>query len=95
MPDRLRAQPLGEPYIACLCLARPGRPAHEPVPQLNAAEIQAADGEVPPHVDHVLSKPPKLRELREALARSLDQATTPPVNHLLPWRVLPKLWIPG
>ncbi|HTC50510.1 MAG TPA: ATP-binding protein [Steroidobacteraceae bacterium] len=26
-----------------------------------------ADGEVPPHVDRVLSKPPKLRELREAL----------------------------
>jgi CheY-like chemotaxis protein len=28
-----------------------------------------ADGDIPPHVDHVLSKPPKLRELREALAR--------------------------
>jgi signal transduction histidine kinase len=27
-----------------------------------------ADGEVPPHVDRVLSKPPRLRELREALA---------------------------
>lgn len=26
-----------------------------------------AEGDVPPHVDHVLSKPPKLRELREAL----------------------------
>jgi PAS domain S-box-containing protein len=31
-----------------------------------------ADGDIPPHVDHVLSKPPKLRELREALARCLD-----------------------
>jgi CheY-like chemotaxis protein len=31
-----------------------------------------AEGDVPPHVDRVLSKPPKLRELREALARSLD-----------------------
>jgi len=30
------------------------------------------DGDIPPHVDHVLSKPPKLRELRQALARSLD-----------------------
>jgi signal transduction histidine kinase len=29
-----------------------------------------ADGDVPPHVDRVLSKPPKLRELREALACS-------------------------
>jgi CheY-like chemotaxis protein len=27
-----------------------------------------ADGDIPPHVDRVLSKPPKLRQLREALA---------------------------
>jgi hypothetical protein len=27
-----------------------------------------AEGDVPPHVDCVISKPPKLRELREALA---------------------------
>jgi PAS domain S-box-containing protein len=27
-----------------------------------------AEGDYPPHVDHVLSKPPRLRELREALA---------------------------
>jgi CheY-like chemotaxis protein len=27
-----------------------------------------AEGDIPPHVDRVLSKPPKLRELREALA---------------------------
>ena len=26
-----------------------------------------ADGDMPPHVDRVLSKPPKLRELRAAL----------------------------
>ncbi len=35
-----------------------------------------ADGDVPPHVDHVLSKPPKMRELREALARSLESRAT-------------------
>jgi PAS domain S-box-containing protein len=29
----------------------------------------AAEDDVPPHVDHVLAKPPKLRELRETLAR--------------------------
>ncbi len=29
----------------------------------------AADGDVPPHVDRVLGKPPKMRELREALVR--------------------------
>jgi hypothetical protein len=28
-----------------------------------------ADEDIPPHVDLVLSKPPKLRELRAALAR--------------------------
>jgi nitrogen-specific signal transduction histidine kinase/ActR/RegA family two-component response regulator len=28
-----------------------------------------ADGEIPPHVDRVLAKPPKLREVREALAQ--------------------------
>jgi CheY-like chemotaxis protein len=32
----------------------------------------AADGDIPPHVDRVLGKPPKLRELREALARCLE-----------------------
>jgi CheY-like chemotaxis protein/anti-sigma regulatory factor (Ser/Thr protein kinase) len=30
-----------------------------------------AEGDVPPHVDVVLSKPPKLRDLRQALARCL------------------------
>jgi signal transduction histidine kinase/ActR/RegA family two-component response regulator len=31
-----------------------------------------AEGDIPPHVDHVLSKPPRLRALREALAQCLD-----------------------
>jgi PAS domain S-box-containing protein len=31
-----------------------------------------AEGDVPAHVDRVLSKPPKLRELREAFARSVS-----------------------
>jgi CheY-like chemotaxis protein len=31
-----------------------------------------AEADIPPHVDHVLSKPPKLRALREALAQCLD-----------------------
>ena len=29
-----------------------------------------AEGDIPPHVDQVLNKPPKLRELREALAHA-------------------------
>ena len=31
------------------------------------------EGDIPPHVDYVLNKPPKLSELREALARCLTQ----------------------
>jgi len=31
-----------------------------------------AEGDIPPHVDRVLNKPPKLRELREALAQCLQ-----------------------
>ena len=33
-----------------------------------------AEGDVPLHVDRVLSKPPKLRELREALAHCCQPA---------------------
>jgi PAS domain S-box-containing protein len=35
-----------------------------------------ADGEIPPHVDRVLSKPPKLREVREALAQLCRRAAS-------------------
>jgi hypothetical protein len=31
-----------------------------------------AEGDIPPHVNHVLSKPPKLRELRAALRQCLE-----------------------
>jgi CheY-like chemotaxis protein len=34
-----------------------------------------AEGKIPPHVDRVLSKPPKLRDLRETLA-DLERAST-------------------
>jgi PAS domain S-box-containing protein len=37
-----------------------------------------AEGEVPPHVDEVLSKPPKLRDLRQALARCLSRPRKEP-----------------
>jgi len=33
-----------------------------------------AEGDIPPHVDRVLNKPPKLRDLREALAQCLQSA---------------------
>jgi signal transduction histidine kinase len=35
-----------------------------------------AEGDVPPHVDRLLSKPPKLRELREALAHCCGPTVT-------------------
>jgi PAS domain S-box-containing protein len=35
-----------------------------------------ADGDIPTHVDRVLSKPPKLSELREALAQCLESRTS-------------------
>jgi signal transduction histidine kinase/CheY-like chemotaxis protein len=35
-----------------------------------------AEGDIPPHVDHVLNKPPKLRELRETLAQCLQSKKT-------------------
>jgi PAS domain S-box-containing protein len=44
----------------------------------------AADGDAPPHVDHVLAKPPRLRELREALSQSCRQRAE--VN---PWKAFP------
>ena len=38
-----------------------------------------ADNDIPPHVDHVLNKPPKLRQLREALAHCISPSPpTPP-----------------
>jgi CheY-like chemotaxis protein/anti-sigma regulatory factor (Ser/Thr protein kinase) len=35
-----------------------------------------ADGDCPPHVDRVLSKPPRMRELRETLVQCLDARLT-------------------
>jgi signal transduction histidine kinase/CheY-like chemotaxis protein len=35
-----------------------------------------ADGEIPPHVDRVLAKPPKLREVRQALAQLCRRAAS-------------------
>lgn len=35
------------------------------------------DGDIPEHVDQVMSKPPKLRELRQALSRAVSTQTTP------------------
>ena len=44
------------------------------------------DGDIPEHVDEVLSKPPKLRELRMALSRAASNR--PPVTQVVPMHIL-------
>ncbi len=62
---------LGMPYVdgrkvaAAIKAASPGTPV---LMLTGWGQRLVAEGDVPPHVDHVLSKPPKLREIQEALA---------------------------
>jgi CheY-like chemotaxis protein len=64
---------LGMPYVdgrqvaASVKLAAPSIPV---IMLTGWGQRLVADGEIPPNVDLVLSKPPKLRDLRQALARS-------------------------
>jgi CheY-like chemotaxis protein len=63
---------LGMPYVDGRKVAEAvkAHAATTPVIMLTGwGQRLVADGEVPAHVDRVLSKPPKLRELRVALAR--------------------------
>jgi nitrogen-specific signal transduction histidine kinase/ActR/RegA family two-component response regulator len=63
---------LGMPYVdgrqvaAAIKLASPSTPV---IMLTGWGQRMLADEEVPPHVDLMLGKPPRLRELREALAR--------------------------
>jgi signal transduction histidine kinase/ActR/RegA family two-component response regulator len=63
---------LGMPYVdgrqvaAAVKLASPSTPV---ILLTGWGQRLVAEDDVPEHVDHVISKPPKLRELREALAR--------------------------
>ncbi|HVI06232.1 MAG TPA: ATP-binding protein, partial [Sphingomicrobium sp.] len=41
-----------------------------------------ADGDIPPHVDRVLAKPPKLRDLREAIATGISTEQSPDISTL-------------
>ena len=71
-PFALVVTDLGMPYVdgrkvaAAIKTASPGTPV---VLLTGWGERMVADGEVPPHVDEVLAKPPKLGELRAAFAR--------------------------
>jgi CheY-like chemotaxis protein len=67
---------LGMPYIdgrrvaAAVKLASPTTPV---IMLTGWGKRLTADGDIPPHVDRVLNKPPKLRELRQALAEYFNK----------------------
>jgi NO-binding membrane sensor protein with MHYT domain/signal transduction histidine kinase/ActR/RegA family two-component response regulator len=68
---------LGMPYVDGRQVAGAVKASAESVPVIlltGWGQRLMADGEVPAHVDQVLSKPPKVREVRAALAR----LTAPP-----------------
>ena len=65
---------LGMPYVDGRQVARAIKAVspHTPVVLLTGwGQRLMAEGDVPPHVDRVLNKPPKLRELRRALTELL------------------------
>jgi PAS domain S-box-containing protein len=62
---------LGMPYVdgrKVSASVKAARPATRVIMLTGWGQRMIAEGSVPEHVDQVLSKPPKLRELREALA---------------------------
>jgi len=66
---------LGMPYIDGRKVAAAVKAASPETPVLlltGWGERMAADGEVPPHVDQVLAKPPRLGEIRAAFSRLID-----------------------
>jgi PAS domain S-box-containing protein len=68
---------LGMPYVDGRKVANAVKAASPSTPVIlltGWGQRLVAEGEVPPHVDRVLNKPPKLRDLREALARCCPQA---------------------
>jgi signal transduction histidine kinase/ActR/RegA family two-component response regulator/methyl-accepting chemotaxis protein len=71
-PFQLVITDLGMPYVdgrkvaAAIKSVSPGTPV---IMLTGWGQRLVADGDIPPHVDKVLGKPPKLRDLREALAQ--------------------------
>jgi CheY-like chemotaxis protein len=74
-PFQLVITDLGMPYVdgrkvsSAVKTASPGTAV---VMLTGWGQRLVADGDIPAHVDRVLSKPPKLRELREAIAHSVN-----------------------
>jgi CheY-like chemotaxis protein len=68
---------LGTPYVDGRKVASAVKPASPSTPVIlltGWGRRLEADGDAPPQVDRMLSKPPKLRELREALAGGCSRA---------------------
>ena len=62
---------LGMPYVdgrKVAAAVKEASPATAVILLTGWGQRLIAEGDIPPHVDRVLAKPPKLRELREALA---------------------------
>ncbi|MCI0535770.1 MAG: PAS domain-containing protein, partial [Verrucomicrobiales bacterium] len=69
---------LGMPYVDGVKVASAVKEASASTPVIlltGWGQRAAGEGDVPPHVDRVLSKPPKLHELREALAHCCPRAS--------------------
>jgi CheY-like chemotaxis protein/anti-sigma regulatory factor (Ser/Thr protein kinase) len=68
---------LGMPYVDGRRVAEAVKAASPSTPVIlltGWGQRLVSEEDIPPHVDHVLSKPPKLREVREALARCCQSA---------------------
>jgi CheY-like chemotaxis protein len=66
---------LGMPFVDGRKVASAIKAASPPTPVLlltGWGQRLVAEGDVPPHVDRVLDKPPKLRDLREALVKCTE-----------------------
>jgi CheY-like chemotaxis protein/anti-sigma regulatory factor (Ser/Thr protein kinase) len=71
---------LGMPYVDGRQVASAVKAASAPTPVIMLTgwgQRLVAEGDVPPHVDLVLNKPPKLRDLREALSRCVSVEPVP------------------
>jgi CheY-like chemotaxis protein len=69
---------LGMPYVDGRKVASAIKQANPAMPVIlltGWGQRLVAEGDVPPHVDRVLNKPPKLRELRSALAELVSSPT--------------------
>jgi len=78
---------LGMPYVdgrKVAAAVKSDSPATPVIMLTGWGQRMSAEGDIPPHVDRVLSKPPKLRELRDALVQCSTSAASQPLRELIP-----------